>query len=247
MTACPDKRLLLHALVDDELDVASAAELETHIASCAGCAAERSALVGLVALVVEAGARQPPPTAWRDRAFAFLPDEVAPRVARRSAPWLAGGALAAIAASLIFLVFTPMFAADIDREIVEGHVRSLQVQHLVDITTSDRHVVKPWFNGKLDFAPPVVDLAADGFPLVGGRLDYLDRRTVAALVFRRRAHFINLYIWPGEGPRGGVTRREDGYSLIHWGASGLQFWAVSDVDPRELARFQALFIARTAS
>jgi anti-sigma factor RsiW len=122
-------------------------------------------------------------------------------------------------------------------------VRSTLAQHLVDVETSDRHTVKPWFNGKVDFAPPVFDLADAGFPLVGGRLDYLDDRVVAALVYRRNKHVVNLFVWPAKPdvlPARNVAPPA-GYSIVHWAAGGLQFWAVSDVEPRDLEAFHQAF------
>ena len=133
----------------------------------------------------------------------------------------------------------------LESQLVDAQVRSLEVQHLVDVPTSDRHVVKPWFNGKIDFAPPVVDLIAQGFPLAGGRLDHLAGRDVAAIVYRRRAHVINLFVWNGAGPAAPTLSRREGYSLVHWGANGLTFWAVSDVDSADLLTFQKEYAAET--
>ncbi|MBA3811912.1 MAG: anti-sigma factor, partial [Caulobacteraceae bacterium] len=161
-----------------------------------------------------------------------------------SEAWIAGGSMAALAASLVLFVVASPNGAGLPAELVEGHVRSLQARHLVDVETSDRHVVKPWFNGKIDFAPPVIDLADRGYPLAGGRLDYLENRAVAALVYRRRAHVINLFVWPGASPPAPTFQRREGYALIRWGRGGLTYWAVSDIDPADLAAFQKAFAAR---
>jgi anti-sigma factor RsiW len=147
----------------------------------------------------------------------------------------------ALAASLALLLVVPLQTTPtIEHELVESHVRSMLADHLIDVKTSDRHVVRPWFNGKIDFAPRVPELSPARFPLVGGRLDYVGDRVVAALVYRRRQHTINLFVWPQ--PAEMPTERElQGYSLAEWSEGNLRYGAVSDVDRNDLGRFRTAF------
>jgi anti-sigma factor RsiW len=159
--------------------------------------------------------------------------------------WLSGAG-GAIAAALALAVIGPqmMQTASLQDELVGDHVRSLLAGHLIDVATSDRHTVKPWFNGRTDVAPPVVDLADQGFPLAGGRLAYVAGRVTPAVVYRRRAHVINLFVRQVSGPALDLAERRGGYSLVRWRRGGQEFWAVSDVDLSELKTFRDLFIAR---
>jgi anti-sigma factor RsiW len=247
MTACPDKELLLHALADGELDAGNALEVEAHMAGCAGCAAEFAAIRQVKArLRARPLAYQAPPSLLAKFDAALAEATAPPR--RRGGigveTWVLSGAISALAACFALFAFMPS-GVSLESELVDAQARSLEAQHLVDVETSDRHTVKPWFNGKIDFAPPVVDLVSQGFPLVGGRLDRLNGRRVAALVFHARAHVINLFIWPGDAPAEPMMEHREGYSLLRWGSGGLVFWAVSDVDPASLTTFQKDFVAAT--
>ena len=135
-------------------------------------------------------------------------------------------------------IFWNQAIPSLDQEAVANHVRSLQVNHLMDVASTDQHTVKPWFAGKLDYSPPVVDLTASGYPLVGGRLDVLDQRNVAAIIYQRRKHYINLFIWPASTAslRGG-RYDENGYHVIGWSKSGMNYLAVSELGPKELQDF----------
>jgi anti-sigma factor RsiW len=153
---------------------------------------------------------------------------------------LAGTAVsAAAAASVVITVLGAGEDRRIAGEIVSAHLRSLQGSHLTDVETSDQHTVKPWFNGKLALSPPVVDLTAQGFTLIGGRLDYVDGEAMAAIVYKRRKHLINLFVGPrlGGAPRGAKTAMVQGFNVYHWAQDGLGFWAASDINADELAEF----------
>jgi anti-sigma factor RsiW len=254
MKPCPDREAMLHAYVDDELDAANVLAAEAHLKTCEGCAGYVRTLQALRTRLDEAEFTPPASAALRQRIEAGIRAEGQgrPRLAvpRRwsaglASAWAAGGAMAGVMASLLLVqLSTPALEA----QLVAGHVRSLQADHLVDVATSDRHTVKPWFNGRLDFAPPVVDLADQGFPLVGGRLDYADHRQVAALVYRRRAHVINLFVMPAGGRAAWtLPTAHNGYAVVHWTHAGLDYWAVSDIEHPDLEAFHKAFAARTPS
>ena len=165
----------------------------------------------------------------------------APRFSSWWHRWWSNGASfglgAACAAALAVLLVMPAMPPGLTDQIIAGHVRALQPGHLQDVASEDRHTVKPWFDGRLDFAPPVKDLVAERFPLTGGRLDYLDGRPVAALVYQRDKHIIDLFVWPGAGDEAPQTAERQGYNIVHWSQGGMNFWAVSDVEMAQLKQF----------
>ena len=249
MSACPDKGHLVHAHFDGELDAVNAEAFEVHLKSCPGCAAALAELHELRGRLADPALRPVAPDALRARIEQAIAADAEPR--RRwpaVLPWSLSGGFAALAATLVVMAMLPsqMELAD---ELVSDHVRSTLATHLVDVESSDRHTVKPWFNGKLDFAPPVVDLAPQGFPLAGGRLDYLDGRVVAALVYRRNKHVINVFVRPEPTTlqRLGPIRPHEGYNLLRWTDRGLEFWAVSDVEAGELRALRDAFRAATGA
>jgi anti-sigma factor RsiW len=239
-------RELLHAYVDGELDLANTRETERHLQSCADCRGTERAIRELrSALTSDAPAYRAPAHLRRNVRAALRREAKSTR--QTLSPWLVFATGAAFAAVLVGAVlFQTMRTArsnTIVDQIVANHVRSLLAAHLVDVTSSDQHTVKPWFDGKTDFAPVVRDLSANGFPLVGGRLDYLDRKTVAALVYQRNKHPINLFITPAQTNRNSsptVTTRR-GYNVLSWENTGMSYWAVSDLNADELREFADLF------
>jgi anti-sigma factor RsiW len=238
--------LLVQAEFDGELDAAQAATLAAHRAQCPVCQAAGRTLAQARELMREAP-YLPLPDAVRRRVLARLdaaqPVQAPPQHlwSRLRAWWGAGigfGLGAACAAALSLLILLPA-APDLTQEVVAGHIRALQPGHLEDVVSTDRHTVKPWFDGRLDFAPPVKDLAAVGFPLKGARLDYLGSRAVAALVYQRDKHVIDLFVWPVAGGVGGTraTTERHGYNVVHWNWNGMALWAVSDIEPSQLRAF----------
>jgi anti-sigma factor RsiW len=239
MSACD--RPALHALLDGELDAAHALAIETHAASCPACAAELRRLAAVREALRTGDARHPAPPALAQRIEAMIAPARAPRRV-----WPAGLLGAALAASLMLVIGLPILdEARFENELVAGHVRSLLAAHLTDVASSDKHTVKPWFNGKVDFSPPAPDLAQQGFPLAGGRLDYLAGKVTPALVYRRRLHVINVFVRNGGAGLAGLFPRGDGYNLAAWREGGLSFYAVSDVAAGDLAQFKADFQAAT--
>jgi anti-sigma factor (TIGR02949 family) len=251
---CADAKIMLHALIDGELDAGHARDVEAHVATCPTCAEELKAFRAMRATMAEANLREPAPAHLRSRIEAAL----AVPAARVSAPrqsWFAslreswknffggfavGTALsAAVAASLVIAVVRNDQNQQIASDVVSAHLRSLQAGHLTDVETSDQHTVKPWFNGKLDVAPPVIDLTAQGFTLIGGRLDYINGQPVASIVYHRRKHVINLFVGEplGATVHGVKNETVQGFNIRHWREGGLDLWAVSDIDAGELDEF----------
>jgi anti-sigma factor RsiW len=251
---CSRWELMLHGFMDGELDAVHALELEQHLATCLHCAGQLERFQTLKQVVSQKGVRWRAPDHVRAQVLAAIAQEAGkqarPAVSRWDKvfglvrQWLFVPSLAALAASL-FLVLGPVQnRASLQDEVVAGHVRSLLANHLTDVATSDQHTVKPWFNGKIDFSPPVVDLAPQGFPLVGGRVDYIGGRVVAALIYRRRGHLINVFVWPAP-PAGTTETTRDGYNIENWSKDGLTFWAVSDAASDEISGFREAFLEQT--
>ena len=245
---CDEASILMHALIDGELDAGHARELETHIATCAGCAARLREFHELHKMMTPAGLRYTAPASLRVSIEGKLP---APRLAaasRRSVlrGFAVGATASALAASgLLVMVMRGDDERRVLGEVVSAHLRSLQAQHLTDVVSTDQHTVKPWFNGRLNVAPPVADLTAQGFTLLGGRLDYVDAKPVAAIVYRRRVHIINLFCAPapGSGQRSAVMESLHGFNVRRWSENGLNLWAVSDINADELMEFGEKFEA----
>jgi len=247
---CAEADTLLHALIDGELDAGHARDVEAHVASCPACAEKLEFFRAMREAMAGAGLKDVAPAHLRSRIEAALPapsaQVIAPRQffqpSRRSffGGFAAGTALsAALAATLLLTVVRTDQEQTIANEVVSAHIRSLQAGHLMDVETSDQHTVKPWFDGKVDVAPPVIDLTAEGFTLVGGRLDYIDGEPVASVVYQRRKHVINLFVAQRLGTAHATVsdRTVQGYNVRHWSRGGLDFWAVSDLDSPELNEF----------
>jgi len=253
---------LLPGYIDEELSLSESREFERHLAGCELCTHAYEQQRQVSARLRQADMRMDAPPELVKCIRAALPvrrslwERLSERfggtggfsvvgagnVGTRSLGWAPLGAmvvsLVALTWSAGLYLSTPSGDTRLTEELVDSHVRSLQFDHLYDVISTDRHTVKPWFDGKIDFAPPVVDLAAQGYPLVGGRLDYLDGRSVAVMVYRYKLHPINLYVWPGNdaGPTPHIYERQ-GYHLAHWSAGGMNYWAVTDAGESELDGF----------
>ncbi|WP_266169577.1 anti-sigma factor family protein [Dyella subtropica] len=247
---CDDAKLLLHAYLDDELDAAQSASMDRHLQECTACAASYGDHTRLRKALAQPELYRRTPDALRERWVRNPPDVPAtvaykPRRAPLALAMAAGFAGALLLTSPAWIATLRPHGPDqtlLAGEAISGHLRSLQPQHLMDVISTDQHTVKPWFEGKLDFAPRVKDLASEGFPLAGGRLDAIGGHTVAALVYKRRLHVVNLYQWPAdtaEAPQ--AVSQQHGYTVIGWTTGGMRYLAVSDVNEGELRQFVLAF------
>jgi mycothiol system anti-sigma-R factor len=249
--SCELPRTMIHGYLDGELDAVRAAEFERHLEQCPECVTALESQESLRSSLQRAELYEKAPAELRQKVLSSLRPAagpipfVAPRRRAAVAQWLA------IAAVLLLLLYSGwrLFPGlgqknnqtALAAQIVDAHLRSLEPGHLTDVISTDQHTVKPWFDGKLDFAPPVQDFAADGFPLTGGRLDVVGGRTVAALVYGRRKHFVNVFIWPSSSPDAPPsTGAQQGYNWVTWQKNGMAYWAVSDTAAADLDELQRL-------
>src|SRR6266481_3567109 len=270
---CEEATKLKDGYLDGELDPITSQTIEQHLRECRNCDQAYKTHRSLVRALGNATPYYKAPPELLERIQSSLRKEIGERPTRnggqstrslfqrkRSEPrtillgtswnWLALAATILLAAIIGWNLLPRLQRPGTDQllatQLIASHVRSLMANHLTDVASSDQHTVKPWLDAKLDFAPPVVDLASEGFPLIGGRLDYFDNRPVAALVYQRRKHFINVFVWPGEAAaaRPAMAMSHQGYQLLHWADSDFNYWAVSDVSANDLQTFKQQFEAQ---
>lgn len=241
----------VHAYLDDELDPLSSQTVDAHLAHCPACRETYDQQRALKSVIREHADyyHAPRRLAERIRAKTGGAPLREPTVQHPRWRWMQfGGAMAAAMAVTWMAALHYATPADNERladEVIAGHARAIIASRVTDVASSDQHTVKPWLSGRLDYSPSVVNLASRGYTLVGGRLDYLDRRPVAALVYQRREHVIDLYVWPvraGEAPEASTLSRQ-GYHLLHWQHGDMAYWAISDLNLDELREFQRLYTA----
>ena len=246
---CDDARRLIAAYSDGELDLLRNVDMEEHLRSCDSCALARENLQALKQAAQSA--YFPTPDGLRESVLATVrasdPIPQSAMVRRASRSWITTGLAMAAGVILGFFVAQNLYRHTREQtllaQLTDSHVRSLVGTHLTDVISSDQHTVRPWFEGKLDFAPPVEDLSGQGFPLVGGRVEYIDGRAVAALVYERRKHFINLFVWPSEPGNQEVKgeKPQRGYNIVRWRAAGMNYSAISEVAEDDLRKFAIAF------
>ena len=244
---CDSAHELIQPYLDQELDPSQKSEMDAHLRSCVACAEFHHELTELRKKIRDGAPYFRAPRGLEARIRNVLRQQARSALHQRSPwAWVAAAASLGFAAAMIWgiiLLRSTSLPPVLAQEIVSSHVRSLMPGHLFDVPSTDRHTVKPWFNGKLDFSPRVVDLTDEGFPLTGGRLDYLDNRPVAALVYQRRKHVINLFVWPSaEASNDGASiSTPNGFTIVRWREQGLGYWAVSDLSGDELREFARLY------
>ena len=242
--SCEDVQALIHAYVDGELDLLHSLDFEKHLETCRACTVSVENRRTLGSALRDNSLYYRAPTGLERRVQGAIQRALPSESRARRFPWT----MVAVAASfLVAGVFVDRLATrrtvqDPAQAVLDSHLRSLMPGHLTDVQSTDQHTVKPWFNGKLDFSPPVTDFASQGFPLIGGRLDSINGRTVAVLIYQRRQHLINVYVWPASGSpdtQASVTSRQ-GYNLLRWTRAGFNGWIASDLNQTELDNFANL-------
>ncbi len=253
---CRETRYWLDAHCDNELDLSRSVELEQHLRDCPACSASRQNLT-LLRRQIRAAAFAAPENLRQRVSAALRAERDQARPAHRPLRWWLAPGLAIAAASLVvaFVLTQTLFRPDPERrvldEVSDSHIRSLAGTHLVDVVSTDQHTVRPWFEGKIDFAPPVPDLATRGFELIGGRLDYVAGHPAAALVYQRRKHVINVFVQPATDAdlaRSPVLQNKTsrrGYQIVAWNSGGMSYWAVSEINVGELREFAEAFSRET--
>ena len=251
---CHEVRNLIDGYIDDELDLVSNLDIEQHVQTCPQCGRLYRNRQALQALVHTSALSYKAPAHLHKRIRSSLH-----QADQNGYPWrkTAFALMGTAAVLLVALVTTwiiiknvaaPAVDESVAQAVLDSHIRSLMVNHLVDVRSTDQHTVKPWFDGKLDFSPVVIDLAPQGYPLIGGRLDYLDNRAVAALVYQHETHVINLFTWPASSPAANspvATVTRQGYHIMTWTRAGMVYWAVSDIEEGKLQTFVQLFMQQT--
>jgi anti-sigma factor RsiW len=248
-----ERALEVQAYADGELDAVSSLAIEQHLETCTECRALHDGIVEMRAALKQDARYYRPAAAFVRKIHSDVVHEEKakrPRAAFGSRPFWTGAfggvAATALAASLALFVMLPSAQDELANDVASAHVRSLLGDHLIDVASSNHHVVKPWFAGRTDFSPPVADYAAQGFPLIGGRLDYVDGRRAAVLVYRHGAHVVNVFVWKDDGAMGASAKDVSGYHILMWKDDGLFFCAVSDMEAGELRKLSDL-IRKNAS
>ena len=241
---CPQSTLLLNAYIDNELDIPHILDFEQHLETCPSCTDRLNAAKALRNSLRSLRAAEDPLPSGLEFAIRSRLRQMERQAHSSWAGWASAAAsIAAVAlvALLLRQVMLPRVDTSTTHDIVASHVRSLMGSHLMDVPSSEQHTVKPWFAGKLDYSPPVTDFAAQGFPLVGGRVDYVASRPVAVVIYKRRQHIINYYVWPDQhSPVSLSSASDNGFHIEHWVRDGLNHWLVSDLNAAELKQFAAL-------
>jgi anti-sigma factor RsiW len=248
---CPQARTLLECYVDLELDAVTSASVDEHLRGCDACRQRLASLASIRRVIREGAPYHTAPAGLVQRVRQRVGQEGRSTLVGPHRSWMhwlrpvALVAMTALATWIIASLFIPPSRSDLlAAEVMASHARSMLTGHLASIESSERHTVKPWLSSKLDFSPSVADLASEGFPLLGARLDYVDRRPVAALVYGRRKHVLNLFVWPESVPErfpAPTTLSKQGYNFVHWSDGGMAYWVVSDLNLKELNQFAEQF------